>query len=282
MGRAPVGARGVHNPKPAKMARIFVSHSSLDQAAAREIMDWLRSLGFDNAFLDIDERNGIRPGDKWEARLYEELAACSAVVLVVTPNWLASKWCFAEFVQARATGKAIFPIIFTPDGGQTFAGDLQRVDFSTDPEGGKRSLAQRLKDLALDVQSGFDWDPQRAPYPGLPAFEREDAAVYFGRDPEVRELIDRLRARRAHGRRAHGGGAGRVGLGQVLAGACRRAAAAAASSSPASSSCRRCAPAPTPAPSWPRRWPRPWASRRSGARCTSIWRPSRARWPPTC
>ena len=181
------------------MARIFISHSSLDQAAAREIMDWLRTLGFDNAFLDIDESTGIRPGDKWEARLYEELAACSAVVLVVTPNWLASKWCFAEFVQARATGKAIFPIIFTPDGGQTFAGDLQRVDFSTDPEGGKRSLAQRLKDLALDVQSGFDWEARRAPYPGLPAFEREDAAVYFGRDPEVRDLIDRLRARRAMG-----------------------------------------------------------------------------------
>jgi WD40 repeat protein len=181
------------------MARIFISHSSLDQAAARDIMDWLRTLGFDNAFLDIDESTGIRPGDKWEARLYEELAACSAVVLVVTPAWLASKWCFAEFVQARATGKAIFPIIFTADGGQTFAGDLQRVDFSTDPEGGKRSLAQRLKDLALDVQSGFDWDPRRAPYPGLPAFEREDAAVYFGRDPEVRELIDRLRARRAMG-----------------------------------------------------------------------------------
>ena len=181
------------------MARIFVSHSSLDRAPAREIMDWLRSLGFDNTFLDIDERTGIRPGDKWEARLYEELAACSAVVLVVTPNWLASKWCFAEFVQARATGKAIFPIIFTPDGGQSFAGDLQRVDFSTDPEGGKRSLAQRLKDLALDVQSGFDWDAHRPPYPGLPAFEAEDAAVYFGRDPEVRELIDRLRARRAMG-----------------------------------------------------------------------------------
>ena len=181
------------------MARIFVSHSSLDRTPAGEIMDWLRSLGFDNAFLDIDERNGIRPGDRWEARLYEELAACSAVVLVVTPHWLASKWCFAEFVQARATGKAIFPVIFTPDGGQTFAGDLQRVDFSTDREGGKRSLAQRLKDLALDVQSGFDWDRRRPPYPGLPAFEREDAAVYFGRDAEVRELIDRLRARRALG-----------------------------------------------------------------------------------
>ena len=181
------------------MARIFISHSSPDRASAGEIMEWLQSLGFDNAFLDIDERTGIRPGEKWEARLYEELAACSAVVLVVTPDWLASKWCFAEFVQARATGKAIFPVILTADGGQTFAEDLQRVDFTTDREGGKRRLAQRLKELALDVQSGFEWDRKRAPYPGLPAFEAEDAAVYFGRDTEVRELVDRLRARRALG-----------------------------------------------------------------------------------
>jgi len=181
------------------MARIFVSHSSHDNAVAAEIMQWLRSLGFDNAFLDIDEENGIAPGQRWEARLYEELAACSAVVLLVTPNWLASKWCFAEFVQARATGKAIFPIIMTPDGGQMFAGDLQRVDFTADRESGQRRLAQRLKDLALDVQSGFEWDPKRPPYPGLPAFEREDAAVYFGRDAEVRELIDHLRARRTMG-----------------------------------------------------------------------------------
>ena len=181
------------------MARIFVSHSSHDNAVAADIMQWLRTLGFDNAFLDIDERRGIAPGERWEARLYEELSACSAVVLLVTPNWLASKWCFAEFVQARATGKAIFPIIMTPDGGQMFAGDLQRVDFTADRESGQRRLAQRLKDLALDVQSGFEWDPRRPPYPGLPAFEREDAAVYFGRDAEVRELIDRLRARRTMG-----------------------------------------------------------------------------------
>ncbi len=85
------------------MARIFVSHSSLDAAPARDVLAWLKSLGFDNAFLDIDESRGIQPGDEWEARLYAELAACSAVVLLVTPNWLArgctpswppaARWC---------------------------------------------------------------------------------------------------------------------------------------------------------------------------------------------
>ncbi|MBN8511252.1 MAG: toll/interleukin-1 receptor domain-containing protein, partial [Burkholderiales bacterium] len=178
------------------MARIFVSHSSLDAAPARDVLAWLKSLGFDNAFLDIDESRGIQPGDEWEARLYAELAACSAVVLLVTPNWLASKWCFAEFVHARASGKAIFPVILTPGGGQAFADDLQRVDFATDAQGGRERLAGKLRELAVQGQRGFDWNPQRPPYPGLPAFEADDAAVYFGRDAEVQALREVLRARR--------------------------------------------------------------------------------------
>ena len=177
------------------MARIFISHSSLDKGTATEIKAWLGSLGFDNAFLDIDEAAGIQVGEAWEARLYEELAACSAVVLLVTPHWLASKWCFAEFVQARATGKSIFPIILTPDGGQAFAGDLQRQDFTTDKEQGKRRLATSLTALAMHVQSGFTWPAGRPPYPGLMSFEAEDAAVYFGRDDEVMALQELLRAR---------------------------------------------------------------------------------------
>jgi WD40 repeat protein len=36
------------------------------------------------------------------------------------------------------------------------------------------------------------WTGQRPPYPGLEPFTEEDAAVYFGRDEEVRELVGRL------------------------------------------------------------------------------------------
>jgi hypothetical protein len=32
-------------------------------------------------------------------------------VLVLTPNWLRSKWCFAELTQARALGEIVLPVI---------------------------------------------------------------------------------------------------------------------------------------------------------------------------
>jgi hypothetical protein len=53
--------------------------------------------------------------------------------------------------------------------------------------------------IALDAQGGFTWDGSRPPFPGLLAFQEEDAAIYFGRDDDIRRLIERLEARRAQG-----------------------------------------------------------------------------------
>jgi hypothetical protein len=53
--------------------------------------------------------------------------------------------------------------------------------------------------VALNAQGGFTWDATRPPFPGLLAFQEEDAAVYFGRDDDIRRLIERLEARRAKG-----------------------------------------------------------------------------------
>jgi hypothetical protein len=36
------------------------------------------------------------------------------------------------------------------------------------------------------------WDSDRSPFPGLEAFTEQDSAVFFGRDAEVAELLDRL------------------------------------------------------------------------------------------
>ena len=46
---------------------------------------------------------------------------------------------------------------------------------------------------------GFKLDPKRPPFPGIHAFEAEDAAIYFGRDDETRAVIERLDARRTQG-----------------------------------------------------------------------------------
>jgi WD40 repeat protein len=181
------------------MARIFISHSSADNDQAAQMKAWLASAGFESAFLDKDKATGIPPGADWERTLYREVEQSEAVIIIQTPNWLASKWCFAEFTQARALGKAIFPAIVAPTGDTLISPDIQALNLLSDRDGGLDRLKRELVRIALDAQGGFPWDATRAPFPGLLAFQEEDAAIYFGRDDDIRRLIERLEARRAQG-----------------------------------------------------------------------------------
>jgi WD40 repeat protein len=181
------------------MPAIFISHSSLDQKAADDIKTALDRLGFEQVFLDFDKTTGIGAGENWEKRLYAELSRCHAVILVLTPNWLDSKWCFAELAQARALGKVILPIICAPLGQRVVLPEIQSVDMiDWNPDGIAR-LAKSLHAITDELARGFTLPPGRPIFPGIHAFEAEDAAIYFGRDDETRDVIERLDARRTRG-----------------------------------------------------------------------------------
>ncbi|HKR48419.1 MAG TPA: hypothetical protein VJT72_02360 [Pseudonocardiaceae bacterium] len=51
---------------------------------------------------------------------------------------------------------------------------------------------QRRTEKRLELPPRPDWDSERSPFPGLEAFTQEDSAVFFGRDAEIAELLDRL------------------------------------------------------------------------------------------
>src|SRR5262245_22875246 len=72
------------------MARVFISHSSRDGDQAERLHKWLRDQGSTETFLDIDKHAGLMPGDDWERRLYREIAASEAVILILTRHWLES------------------------------------------------------------------------------------------------------------------------------------------------------------------------------------------------
>ena len=79
------------------------------------------------------------------------------------------------------------------------APEIQGVDLSTWNLDGQEQLRRRIREVFDETARGFHWDKSRSPFPGLYSFERDDAAIFFGRDSEVREIVERLEARRIQG-----------------------------------------------------------------------------------
>jgi hypothetical protein len=64
------------------MARIFLSHSSVNNAEAVALRTWLAAEGWDDVFLDLDPDRGIVAGERWERALNEAASRCEAVLFL--------------------------------------------------------------------------------------------------------------------------------------------------------------------------------------------------------
>lgn len=207
------------------MSRIFLSHSSANNAEAIALAGWLATNGWTDVFLDLDPTRGIAAGEHWKRRLYEAADRCEAVLFLVTPAWLASEWCKREFELAAKLNKRAFILQFgtgideviatlgdasqatdlhggtdhvvfmakLPDGSET------PVTFSAD---GLARLKTGLERAGLDPRH-FAWppahDPDRSPFPGLRPFAEDDAGIFFGREGPIISVLDRLRGLREAG-----------------------------------------------------------------------------------
>jgi hypothetical protein len=173
------------------LGKIFISHSSANNAEALAIHDWLAENGWGDVFLDLDPRRGLVAGDRWQAALKAAAEQCELILIVVSPEWAKSKWCLAEFLLAKQMNKQILGVVVkqTPiaDLPVELTAEWQLVDLSaTDPGWsttisppryepetkvsfsgtGLARLAAGLEKAGLDA-TNFNWppesDPQRAP-----------------------------------------------------------------------------------------------------------------------
>src|SRR5262245_64203724 len=68
-----------------RMARIFLSHSSGNNAEATALRDWLIGQGWDDLFLDLDPERGLKAGERWQAALKQAAERCELVIFLVWP-----------------------------------------------------------------------------------------------------------------------------------------------------------------------------------------------------
>ena len=93
------------------MSRIFISHSSANNAQAIALRDWLKAEGWDDLFLDLDPERGIAAGERWERSLNEAARRCEAVLFLISKEWLGSRWCLNELHLARRLNKRLFGVL---------------------------------------------------------------------------------------------------------------------------------------------------------------------------
>ena len=206
------------------MARIFLSHSSNDDAKAVALRDWLLGQGWDDVFLDLDPRRGIAAGERWERALHQAALRCEVVLFLVSKRWLASDWCQKEFVLAHRLNKRLFGVLIedipVADLPAMLTGSWQLVSLAsgrdhvmiravspgaqneehvTFSRDGLTRLRLGLERAGLDPLF-FAWppddDPKRPPYRGLLPLEAEDAGIFFGREAPIIEALDCIRGMR--------------------------------------------------------------------------------------
>ncbi|QIS18936.1 phospholipase effector Tle1 domain-containing protein [Nocardia terpenica] len=204
------------------MSRIFVSHAHANGVVAVAVKQWLVEQVPDLAdeiFVDEDPHTGIRAGQRWKAALWEAIGRCEAVLCLVSQEWLASRECLAEYRTAENLGKRIFIARVGPVRDGDITQEWQRVDLygpgpvtavrvagqaepTMLPTAGLRLLWEGLREAGIAADQ-FPWPPpgapDRAPYRGWRPFDAVDAAVYFGRDTQILQGLDRLRRLRTTG-----------------------------------------------------------------------------------
>jgi hypothetical protein len=179
---------------------------------------WLGKNGWadEDVFLDLE---ALGAGERWKDALRKANTRCEAVILVASPDALASPECLAEVRKAEDFGKEIIVVLMRgvalEDGRLNAYKDRQIVHLSADPQSyseivtyhgeahevrfNAEALAS-IKDYLVKhgiAPEHFPWPPEdkpnAEPFPGLAAFTEDDAAIFFGRDADILRGLDKLR-----------------------------------------------------------------------------------------
>ena len=90
------------------MAHIFISYSRVDESFARQLATSLSDLGAD-VWIDIED---IPAGMKWSSAIQQGLRQCEIMIIIVSPDSMASKNAEDEWQDYLDTKKPLIPVLY--------------------------------------------------------------------------------------------------------------------------------------------------------------------------
>lgn len=156
----------------------------------RMVRDWLVEEGYGPVFVDFDRNEGLVGGKEWWSQLSSKQKQAKVFVVLVSRNWLESLPCRDELTIARHEGKPIIAVRLDDCQPSGYLPRIHYIQFRGDAETWQR-LTTALQEAGASP-SVFKPSPERPPFPGLLAFDVDDAALYFGREAEVVDVLARI------------------------------------------------------------------------------------------
>ena len=153
-------------PQPAQPAEVFFSYSHKDEKLRDELETHLAMLKREGVIRGWHDRK-ITAGKGWDGKIGENLNSADIILLLVSPDFLASDYCYDnEVVKAVGRNDAgeacVIPVILRPcDWTRAPFNALQALPKNAKPV----TRWQRRDDAFLDVAEGI----RRAPRSCFPA-----------------------------------------------------------------------------------------------------------------
>jgi WD40 repeat protein len=173
--------------------RVFLSHTGADTDAARAFAEILRRNGIDVWF----DKDNLKPGDRWMESLETAIAASSAMVVYVgrlgVQHWVDREVRYGLELNTREGDR--FKLIPVLDDRAEFSGlppflSQQQGIRASDPDAIRKLLDVLHGDGTRAVPTAY-W-ATHSPFRSLQSFEPDDAWLFFGRDRDTGDLLDRL------------------------------------------------------------------------------------------
>jgi formylglycine-generating enzyme required for sulfatase activity len=141
---APISADSEYDePNP---NTLFISYARKDVEFAQKLNTDLQRHGI---ITWIDEL-GIRGGEDWPNRIATAIEGCKAMLVILSPHSVASRWVQRELAFADAKGKRVLPLLYKPCRLPAWFelrfGNVQRADFS------RGSYETNLTELLVSIQ----------------------------------------------------------------------------------------------------------------------------------